>query len=64
MHAVVRFWAIEWTEEPRCCFFFLFGLQIVAGREKARKVVQILMDNPDAFYACDTEVSEIDLKVK
>ncbi|CBN74706.1 pol1-like DNA polymerase [Ectocarpus siliculosus] len=38
------------------------GVQIVAGREKARKVVKILMDNPDAFYACDTEVSEINLK--
>ncbi|CAN0495692.1 unnamed protein product, partial [Ectocarpus sp. 12 AP-2014] len=37
-------------------------LQIVAGREKARKVVQILMDNPDAFYGCDTEVSDINLK--
>lgn len=43
--------------------FFSCCLQIVAGREEARKVVQILMDNPDAFYACDTEVSEIDLKV-
>lgn len=38
--------------------------QIVAGREKAREVVRILMDNPDLFYACDTEVAEIDLKVK
>ncbi|CAM9700305.1 unnamed protein product, partial [Ectocarpus sp. 13 AM-2016] len=38
------------------------GVQIVAGREKAREVVQILMDNPDAFYACDTEVSDINLK--
>lgn len=38
-------------------------LQVVAGRENARKVVEILMANPDAFYACDTEVSEVDLAV-
>ncbi|CAM9543134.1 unnamed protein product [Scytosiphon promiscuus] len=37
------------------------GVQVVAGRENARKVVEILMANPDAFYACDTEVSEVDL---
>lgn len=37
--------------------------QIVAGRERAREVVRVLMDNPHVFFACDTEVAEIDLKV-
>lgn len=37
--------------------------QIVQGRENARKVVDILMANPDVVYGCDTEVSELDLKV-
>ncbi|CAM9558280.1 unnamed protein product [Pylaiella littoralis] len=37
-------------------------VQVVAGRESARKVVEVLMDNPDVFYGCDTEVSEISLK--
>ena len=36
---------------------------MVADRENARKVVKILMDNPDLFYACDTEVADIDLQV-
>lgn len=39
-------------------------LQIVAGRENAREVVKILMDNPDVFFGCDTEVAELDLKVR
>lgn len=38
------------------------GVQIVAGRERAREVVRVLMDNPHVFFACDTEVAEIDLK--
>ncbi|CAM9132669.1 unnamed protein product [Ascophyllum nodosum] len=38
------------------------GVQMVADRENARKVVKILMDNPDLFYACDTEVADIDLQ--
>lgn len=36
---------------------------MVADREDARKVVQILMDNPDLCYACDTEVADIDVTV-
>ena len=37
--------------------------QIVAGRENARKVVQVLLENPELIFACDTEVAELDLQV-
>lgn len=47
---------------PLC--LWLSASQIVQGRENARKVVDILMANPDVIYGCDTEVSELDLKVK
>lgn len=36
---------------------------MIGDRENARKVVQILMDNPDLCYACDTEVADIDVTV-
>lgn len=35
----------------------------MAGREEARKVVQVLMENPELYFACDTEVAELDLNV-
>ena len=53
------FYARSW---PLC--LWLSASQIVQGRENARKVVDILMANPDVIYGCDTEVSELDLKVK